>query len=102
MVALANLYTILDVSFQQLAVGLAILPSLVALTWYVSHPAHRRQLSAASCRAGARARLRSDRSPAQALSPRTEPAISVATRTRHRQRCHSQARRGLEAEACLE
>ena len=61
MVALANLYTILDVSFQQLAVGLAILPSLVALTWYVSHPAHRRQLSAASCRPGARARLRSDR-----------------------------------------
>ena len=46
MVALANLYTILDVSIQQLAVGLAILSSLVALTWYVSHPAHRRQLSA--------------------------------------------------------
>ena len=47
MVALANLYTILDVSIQQLAVGLAILPLLVALAWYVSHPAHRRQLSAA-------------------------------------------------------
>jgi hypothetical protein len=46
MVALANLYTILDVSIQQLATGLAILPSLVALAWYVSHPAHRRQLSA--------------------------------------------------------
>ena len=45
MVALANLYTILDVSTQQLAVGLAILPSLVALAWYVSHPAHRRHLS---------------------------------------------------------
>jgi hypothetical protein len=74
MVALANLYTILDVSFQQLAVALAILPSLVALTWYVSHPAHRRQLSAASCRPGARARSRSDRSLAKVLSPRTEPA----------------------------
>jgi hypothetical protein len=46
MVALANLYTILDVSIQQLAIGLAMLPSLVALAWYVSHPAHRRQLSA--------------------------------------------------------
>jgi hypothetical protein len=46
MVALANLYTILDVSIQQLAVGLAILPSLVALAWYVSHPIHRRRLSA--------------------------------------------------------
>jgi len=45
MVALANLYTILDVSIQQLAVGLAILPLLVALAWYVSHPAHRRHLS---------------------------------------------------------
>jgi len=33
-VALANLYTILDVSIQQLAVGLAILASLVALAWY--------------------------------------------------------------------
>jgi hypothetical protein len=46
MVALANLYALLDVSIQQLAVGLAILSSLVALAWYVSHPVHRRQLSA--------------------------------------------------------
>jgi hypothetical protein len=46
MVALANLYAALDVSIQQLAVGLAIFASLVALTWYVSHPAHCRQLSA--------------------------------------------------------
>jgi hypothetical protein len=46
MVALANLYTILDVSIQQLAIGLAILPLLVALAWYVSQPDHRRQLSA--------------------------------------------------------
>jgi hypothetical protein len=46
MVALANLYTILDVSIQQLAVGLAILALLIALTWYVSRPAHRRQLLA--------------------------------------------------------
>jgi hypothetical protein len=44
MVALANLYTILDVSIEQLAIGLAILALLVALAWYVSHPAHRRQL----------------------------------------------------------
>ena len=74
MVALANLYTILDVSTQQLAVGLAILPLLVALAWYVSHPVHRLQLSAARPRPAARARLRSDRSLAKALSPRTEPA----------------------------
>jgi hypothetical protein len=46
MVTLANLYTILDVSIQQLAFGLAILPLLVALAWYVSHPVHRRQLLA--------------------------------------------------------
>jgi hypothetical protein len=46
MVALANLYSVLDVSIQQLAVGLAILPSLVAVAWYVSHPAHRRRLLA--------------------------------------------------------
>jgi len=46
MVALVNLYTILDVSIQQLAAGQAILALLVALAWYVSHPAHRRQLSA--------------------------------------------------------
>jgi len=71
MVALANLYTILDVSIQQLAVGLAILPLLVALAWYVSHPAHRRQLSATTHGPGTRARLRSDKS--LALSPRTEP-----------------------------
>jgi hypothetical protein len=56
MVALANLYTILDVSIQQLAVGLAILPPLVALAWYVSHPVHRRRLSAATRRPGVRAR----------------------------------------------
>jgi hypothetical protein len=54
MVALANLYTILDVSIQQLAVGLAILPSLVALAWYVSHPIHRRRLSVAIPRSGVR------------------------------------------------
>jgi hypothetical protein len=46
MVALTNLYTILDVSIQQLAVGLAILALLLALAWYVSRPAHRRQLLA--------------------------------------------------------
>jgi hypothetical protein len=62
MVALANLYTILDVSIQQLAMGVAILPFLVALAWYVSHPAHRLQLSAAACRPGARLRLRGYRS----------------------------------------
>ena len=74
MVALANLYTVLDVSIQQLAMGLATLPLLMALAWYVSHPAHRLQLSAASRGPGARARVRSDRSLAKALSPRTEPA----------------------------
>ena len=45
--ALADLYAILDVPIEQLAAGLAILPLLVALAWYVSHPAHRRRLSAA-------------------------------------------------------
>ena len=70
MVALADLYTILDVSIQQLAVGLAILPSLVALAWYVSHPVHRRQLSAVSRRPGARVRSCGDGSLAKALPPR--------------------------------
>lgn len=74
MVTLANLYAVLDMPVQQLAMGLAILPLLVALAWYVSRPAHRLQLSAASCRPGARARLRSDRSRVKVLSPRTEPA----------------------------
>jgi len=76
MVALANLYTILDVSIQQLAVGLAILPLLVALAWYVSHPLHRRQLSAASRGPGARVRSRGDGSVAKALPSRacSEPA----------------------------
>ncbi len=46
MVALAHFYAILDVSIQQLALGLATLPLLVAVTWYVSRPDHRRQLQA--------------------------------------------------------
>jgi hypothetical protein len=60
MVALANLYTILDVSAQQIAIGLATLPLLVAMAWYVSHPIHRRQLFAAPLRPGARIRSRGD------------------------------------------
>jgi hypothetical protein len=48
MVTLANLYALSGWSIQQLAVGLAILPLLVALAWYVSHPAHRRGLYAAT------------------------------------------------------
>jgi hypothetical protein len=43
--ALANLYAISDWSIQQIAAGLVILPLLLALTWYVSHPVHRRRLS---------------------------------------------------------
>ena len=76
MVALANLYTMLDVSIQQLAVGLAILPSLVALAWYVSHPVHRRRLSAYTPRPGTRVRSREDGSLAKEPSPRacSEPA----------------------------
>jgi hypothetical protein len=76
MVALANLYTILDVSIQQLAVGLGILPLLVALAWYVSHPIHRRQLSAATRRPGTRARSHDDGSLAKEPPPRacSEPA----------------------------
>jgi hypothetical protein len=45
MVTLANLYALSDWSIQQVAIGLAMLPLLVALARYVSHPAHRRQLS---------------------------------------------------------
>jgi hypothetical protein len=45
MVTLANLYTLSDWSIQQVAIGLAMLPWLVALAWYVSHPVHRRRLS---------------------------------------------------------
>jgi hypothetical protein len=48
MVTLANLYALSDWSIQQLAIGLAMLPLLVALAWYVSHPAHRRRLYAAT------------------------------------------------------
>src|SRR5215469_10485735 len=44
MTTLAHLYAILDISIQQLAIGLAILSCLIALAWYVSHPAHRRRL----------------------------------------------------------
>ncbi len=46
MIDRVRFYTILDVSIEQLAMGLALLPLLVALTWYVSHPIHRRQLRA--------------------------------------------------------
>ena len=45
--ALANLYAMSDWSIQQIAIGLAMLPLLLALAWYVSHPAHRRWLYAA-------------------------------------------------------
>jgi hypothetical protein len=47
MVTLANLYALSDWSIEQIAIGLATLPLLVALAWYVSHPAHRRRLFAA-------------------------------------------------------
>ena len=50
MVILANLYALSDWSIQQLAIGLAMLPLLVALAWYVSHPAHRRGLYVATPR----------------------------------------------------
>jgi hypothetical protein len=52
--ALANLYAISDWSIQQIAIGLAVLPLLVALVWYVSHPVHRRRLYAATPRSGVR------------------------------------------------
>jgi hypothetical protein len=54
MVTLANLYALSDWSIQQVTIGLAMLPLLVALTWYVSHPAHRRRLYAATPRPDAR------------------------------------------------
>ena len=47
---LANLYTLSGWSIQQIAIGLAILPLLVALAWYVSHPAYRRGSYAATPR----------------------------------------------------
>ena len=51
---LANLYTLSGWSIQQIAIGLAMLPLLLALAWYVSHPAHRRKLYAAIPRPGVR------------------------------------------------
>jgi len=54
MVTLANLYALSDWSIQQIAIGLAMLPMLVALTWYLSHRAHRRRLFAAIPRLGVR------------------------------------------------
>lgn len=54
MVTLANLYILSDWSIQQLATGLAMLPLLVALAWYVSHPVRRLGLSAATTRPGVR------------------------------------------------
>jgi hypothetical protein len=80
MVALANLYTLLDVSIQQLALGLAILALIVALTWYVSHPAHRLQCRQPRADEAlvllARGRSRGNRSLEKALPPRicSEPA----------------------------
>jgi len=47
---LVNPYRLSGWSIQQLAIGLATLPLLVALAWYVSHPAHRRRLYAATPR----------------------------------------------------
>ena len=44
MAALASLYEISDWSTKQLALGLMLLQLLMALVWYVSHPARRRQL----------------------------------------------------------
>jgi hypothetical protein len=54
MVVLASLYTMLDVPIQQIAAGSVILPLLVALVWYVSHPAHRRKWFVARPRPGVR------------------------------------------------
>ena len=54
MIALADLYALSDWSIQQIAIGLAMLPMLVALAWYVSHPAHSRGLYAAIPRPGVR------------------------------------------------
>ncbi len=58
MVTVANLYALSDWSIQQLAIGLAMLPLLVALAWYVSHPVHRRRLSGALRGSGAHVRSR--------------------------------------------
>jgi hypothetical protein len=76
MVTLANLYALSDWSIQQLAIGLAMLPLLVALAWYVSHPVHRRHLSTDTPRPGTRARSRNDGSLAKEPLPRacSEPA----------------------------
>ena len=54
MVTLANLYALSDWSIQQIAIGLAMLPVMVALAWYVSHPAHRHRLYGATPRTDVR------------------------------------------------
>jgi hypothetical protein len=54
MVTLAKLHRMLDLPIEQLAAGLVILTLLLALAWYVSHPIHRRRLSAAIPRSGVR------------------------------------------------
>ena len=54
MATLANLYALSDWSIEQFAIGLAMLPLLVALAWYVSNPAHRRRLYAAIPQPGVR------------------------------------------------
>jgi len=54
MVTTAYLYALSDWSIEQIATGLAMLPLLVALAWYVSDPAHRRKLFAAIPRPGVR------------------------------------------------
>jgi hypothetical protein len=53
MVALANLYALSGWSIQQLAIGLVLLPLLVALAWYVSYSAHRCLLSTGTLLANA-------------------------------------------------
>jgi hypothetical protein len=64
----------------QLAVGLAILPLLVALAWYVSHPLRRRQCQRPRANEAlvllARGRSCGDGSLSKALPPRacSEPA----------------------------
>ena len=54
MLTLAKLYRMLDLPIEQLAAGLVILTLLLVLAWYVSHPIHRRRLSAAIPRSGVR------------------------------------------------
>ena len=90
MVALANLYTILDVSIQQLAVGLAILALLVALAWYVKAEIRHTRPGVESGHGSQRLHLRFRQSRRPQAHARTPPPVRPNRRAdrenQHRER----------------